>query len=399
MPGTSRSSVHAGFALAAAGALVIASAALPTETRALPTVSSDVRLAAAASTSVTPPPGALITQFLANQLENCSLICPFIVQLAIEPATRFAIIPLTFAAELQAGQPLLKAIALTDATVSGAANAALTGIITNDLGLVLPRAQNALEVAVIGLIDIGTTGVTQPGNLLQAIDAARTNFLAGLQQPPGTMPPPAVHNALEAAAVRTIEVVSALTFQAPERLLLGITQAADAFFSTVGTTGDIGSGLAAAGASVATTVRESAAFVSHALTEPIPVAPTSTLSAAKPTTATTTTAIAAASTAPSSTAPVRTATTTTPTTKAADSGRRITKADNESPSLAVPELTHSVKPVDSTRTADQDLDGTVATHDDEATGPRHHDASEPAHEANPHSSPERAADDAKQPTG
>jgi hypothetical protein len=179
----------------------------------------------------------------------------------------------TLAAELQSGQPLLNAIARTDATVSGAANAALTGIIDNDLGLVLPRAQNALEVAVVGLIDIGTTAVTQPGNLLSAINAARTNFLGGLQQPPGTMPPPVVHNALEAGAVRVIEVVSSLTFQAPERLLLGVTQAADALFSTLGATGNIGSALAATGASVATTVSESAAFVRHALTEPIPISP------------------------------------------------------------------------------------------------------------------------------
>src|SRR4051812_2513242 len=223
-----RSSVPAGCAMATATTLLLAPAALPKPTAA-PSVGT-VRLAATATAiPAAAPPGALISQFLVNQLEDCSLICPFIVQLAIEPTIKFAVIPATFAAELQSGQPLLNAIALTDATVSGAANAALTGIIDNDLGLVLPRAQNALEVAVIGLIGIGTTAVTQPGDLLAAVNTARNDFLTALQQPPGTMPPPTVHNGLQAAAVRTIEVFSALTFQAPERLLLGVTQAADAF--------------------------------------------------------------------------------------------------------------------------------------------------------------------------
>jgi hypothetical protein len=333
-----RSSISTGFAVAAAGTLAVTTAAPPPEPHSV--VVGDVRLAAATtSTAAIPPPGALITQFLANQVQNCSLICPFIVQLAVEPAFRFAIIPVTFAAELQSGQPLLNAIARTDATVSGAANAALTGIIDNDLGLVLPRAQNALEVAVVGLVDIGTTAVTQPGNLLSAISAARTNFLGGLRQPPGTMPPPVVHNALEAGAVRVIEVVSSLTFQAPERLLLGVTQAADAFFSTLGATGNVGSALAATGASVATTVTESAAFVRHALTEPIPVSPAVTAAVtgvpktATSTAAATSTAVAGTA-AKSSTTPDRSSVTKRAIAAVTAPLHRIAKTDND---------THSVK--------------------------------------------------------
>jgi hypothetical protein len=341
-----RSSINTGFAVAAAGTLAVTSAAPPAAPHSVPSVVGDVRLAAA--TTAIPPPGALITQFLTNQAQNCSLICPFIVQLAVEPAFRFAIIPVTFAAELQSGQPLLNAIARTDATVSGAANAALTGIIDNDLGLVLPRAQNALEVAVVGLIDIGTTAVTQPGNLLSAINAARTNFLGGLQQPPGTMPPPVVHNALEAGAVRVIEVVSSLTFQAPERLLLGVTQAADALFSTLGATGNIGSALAATGASVATTVSESAAFVRHALTEPIPISPAVTAAVTvAPKTATSTSTSAAVSTtataSKSSTTPVKPSVTKRAPAAVTTPLHRIAKADNDTPS-AKSSATGSSKP-------------------------------------------------------
>ncbi len=70
--------------------------------------------------------------------------------------------------------------------------------------------------------------------------------------------------------MRVIEVASALTFQAPERLLLGITQAANALFTTLGTTGHVATALAAVGASVRSTVKESVDFVRQALKEPIP---------------------------------------------------------------------------------------------------------------------------------
>jgi hypothetical protein len=153
------------------------------------------------------------------------------------------------------------------------------------------------------------------------------------------MPPPVVHNALEGGVVRVIEVVSSLTFQAPERLLLGVTQAADAFFSTLGATGNVGSALAATGASVATTVRESAAFVRHALTEPIPVSPAVTAAVTgAPKTATSTAAdtatTVAGTAAKSSTTPDRSSVTKRAIATVAAPLHRITKADND---------THSAK--------------------------------------------------------
>ena len=283
MPESVRSSVTNTIAIAAASAVAVTP--LITAPHAPPTLHADVSLSALA----TPPPGALIGQFLGNQIENCSLICPFIVQGAVQVPATFALIPLTFAGQLQSGEPVLQAIALTDATVSGAANAALTGIITNDLGLVLPRAQNALEVGVVGLIEIGITAGTQPGNLLRAVNTARTDLFDALTSPPGTMPPTPVHNALEATAVRVIEVGSALIFQAPERLLLGVTQATNTFFSTLGSTGNVRTALGATGASVRQTANESVGFIRHALTEPIPITPKPTT--AKPATTPLTTTI------------------------------------------------------------------------------------------------------------
>jgi hypothetical protein len=124
---------------------------------------------------------------------------------------------------------------------------------------------------VIGLIRLGTTAVLQPGDLLQGFNAARAAVFDALRQPPGTMAPPPVHDALEATAVRVIEVASALLFQAPEWLLLGVTQAADALFTTIGTTGDIGAAPAPVAASVSTTLSDSTGFIQHALTEPVPI--------------------------------------------------------------------------------------------------------------------------------
>jgi hypothetical protein len=257
--------------IAAASTLAVTFISLSTESPSPPTVRSEVQLSAATVEPTIPPPGALIEQFLVNQVENCSLICPYIIQGLVQVPLNFAALPLTLVRLLASGEPLLQAVALSDATVSGPLNDAVTGIITNDLTQVLPRAQYALEVAVVGLIRIGTTAVLQPGDLLQAINSARTDLFEALRQPPGTRPPPPVHNAVEAATVWVIEVASALLFQAPERLLLGVTQAADALFTTVGTTGDIGAALAAVAASVSTTINDSIGFIRHALTEPIPI--------------------------------------------------------------------------------------------------------------------------------
>ncbi|HEY7054669.1 MAG TPA: hypothetical protein VH496_21395 [Mycobacterium sp.] len=214
------------------------------------------------------------------------MICPFIVPGAVQTVRNFAVLPITFVKFRQSGEPFVNAAALSDATVSTAINDALTGIIGNDLNKVLPRAQNALEVIVVGLIDVGTTAVTRPRNLRPAINTARTDVLDALKQPPGTMPPPLVHNAIEAIAVRGIEIVSALTFQAPERLLLGLSQAANALFTTVGKTGKIGPGLTAAGTSLSAAVKDSVGFIRHAFTEPIPVVRASNTSAIQPRTRT-----------------------------------------------------------------------------------------------------------------
>ena len=113
------------------------------------------------------------------------MICPFIVQGVVQVPVLCAILPLTLAGELQQGVPFIQGALLSDATVSGALNDAVTHIIDNDLNLVLPRAQNALEVAVVGLIDLATTTAANPTGFVQALNDFRATALDGLMQPPG----------------------------------------------------------------------------------------------------------------------------------------------------------------------------------------------------------------------
>jgi hypothetical protein len=79
-------------AIAAASTLAMTFASAPVG-RA-PTMAGDVRLSAATTAVIaTPPPAALIEHFVVSQLQNCSLICPFIIQGVIQMPINYAIFP------------------------------------------------------------------------------------------------------------------------------------------------------------------------------------------------------------------------------------------------------------------------------------------------------------------
>ncbi|BAX99814.1 hypothetical protein MSTE_04521 [Mycobacteroides stephanolepidis] len=145
----------------------------------------DVGLAAA----VQPAPGALITQFLANQVQNCSLICPFVVQGAVQIPTAALLTPGTFVTQLQAGQPLVQALGLTGATVSGPANEVWTGLIRTDLDQVVPRTQFGTEVIAVGLVRIGEAVLTRPGQLPGVLGAGAHRSLRRVEHPPQARSP------------------------------------------------------------------------------------------------------------------------------------------------------------------------------------------------------------------
>ncbi|WP_078326145.1 hypothetical protein [Mycobacteroides salmoniphilum] len=235
-----------------------------------------------------PAPGTLITQFLANQVQNCSLICPFVVQGAVQVPTAALLAPGMFVTQLQSGQSVVQALGLAGATVSGAANDVWTGLIRTDLDQVVPRTQFGTEVIAVGLVRIGEAAFTQPGQLPGVLGQARSDLFDALNNPPGPESVPVVHTPLEAAAVRGTEVFWAVAFHSTEQLTLIVTRVPNAFLTTLGNTGDVGKAVQATGAAVVTTVSESVAPIRDALTKPIPITPVAAAKQAEKSAVTTT---------------------------------------------------------------------------------------------------------------
>jgi hypothetical protein len=242
---TVRSPLSTGTAMAVAATVGAAVVALPLPAPSLAPVFAEVRLAADPV-----PLGGLVTSFLGNQLTYCSIICPDVVKLAVTVPAGALGAPAAFLGDLLSGNPL-KAIGAAIASMTNPLDAAFDPIITNDLNLVLPRAQNALEVAVVGLLNIVVAG---PAGFLHAVEAARQNTFNALHDTiPPTMTSPNPHGLVQVFAVEAINVASAIAFQAFEEGLLGIVQTADAAATTLARTGNLAAAFAAG---------ESAAFES-----------------------------------------------------------------------------------------------------------------------------------------
>lgn len=194
----------------------------------------DVRLAAAA-----PPLGAIPLAFINNQFQYCSVICPHVVQGLVTIPIAVVMTPVTFLGALAATGAPLRALGAAAATVTGAANAAATPIIENDVFRVVPKAFNNLEVAVVELLNVAAA-VSRPGDFLQELNSARANILAALNQP---LPPPVptetgARTLPQVLAVEAIRVFAAVAFQAGEILLLGVVQTADAAAQELALSGD-----------------------------------------------------------------------------------------------------------------------------------------------------------------
>jgi hypothetical protein len=275
-----RSSVIAGIATVGIGALVIAPTAPPPEPHAPPIVSRDVQLTAAG-----PPLGAIPLAFIRNQIQYCSLICPFAVQLAVTVPIAAAQTPVTFLSSLASTGSPLKAIGAAAASVTGPANAALTPLINNDVFLVVPKAFHALDVAIVEGFNVAAAVFT-PGEFVEAVQNGRTNILNALNQPVGPPTTPAgATNILQVVSVAAVDVTTAVAFQAGELLLAGVVQVADASAQELAQTGDPAAALAAgiaetrqvvatASAPVASAVHTAVTNIRNALHDPFPGAAT-----------------------------------------------------------------------------------------------------------------------------
>jgi hypothetical protein len=213
-------------------------------------------VATAAPAAVAPPGlGAIPLAFLRNQGQYCSVICPYAVQGAVTVPIGAVLSPAAFLGALLGTGSLTRSLGAAAASITGPANAAFTPIIDNDLVLVLPKAQNALQVAVVEAFNIGAA-VLQPAGLLSAVQTARSRILAALDQPIGVpVGPTGARTILQVAAVEVINVASAILFQAGELLLLGVVQSVVAAAQELASSGNPVAAVAAGAATAVSSVR------------------------------------------------------------------------------------------------------------------------------------------------
>jgi hypothetical protein len=232
-----RTRSHAVAATGVAAIGIAAMAATPMapaiEAQSASAVSHDVRLAAAEV-----PPGGLLTSFLRNQVIYCSFICPPLVNTGVTAAVTTLQTPVAFVAGLQSGD-LLKAIGITAASVTGPTNAALAAAIDADVTVAVPRASNAFEVAVVGLLNIAPAVAGGLPAVGAAIEAARQQTFEALNLPiPVTEPTVMPRGVVQVAAISVIRVGEAIIFPAFNDVLQATVAVPNAAAQELAATGD-----------------------------------------------------------------------------------------------------------------------------------------------------------------
>ncbi|NDZ92879.1 hypothetical protein G3I13_19650 [Streptomyces sp. SID6673] len=194
--------------------------------------------------TMSPAPGAIVTTFAGNQLKYCALICPHIIDFVVDVPVAVVRSPGVFAAAQEQTGSADRATGIAAASITRPANSAMTGIIDNDLNLVLPRAQNALEVAVVEGLTVADTvrSGAPPGAVGKAVDTGRAKIVDALNAPIVANPPQIATptTPAQAATLDAIDVGSAVLFQAPELVMVGATEAAVVAAQHLATTGDTG---------------------------------------------------------------------------------------------------------------------------------------------------------------
>ena len=119
--------------------------------------------------------------------------------------------PGTFVTALQSGD-LLKAIGAAAASVTGVADAAATPAIISDGTIGAPRALNAFEVGVVGLVNIVPAAAGGLPAVVTAIETARQDTFTALNRPVVANPTPTVapHGVVQVGVMEGINVVAAV---------------------------------------------------------------------------------------------------------------------------------------------------------------------------------------------
>lgn len=189
----------------------------------LPTVTREIRLAA------TVPPGGLITSFVKNQGIYCSLICPLLAQTVTTGVSTTLQEPGVFLAALPANGPL-KALGIAAASMTGPTAAAMDKAIDVDAAIPAKRALNALEVGVVGLLNIPPAIPAGPGAVLNAFQQFRQQTYDALNAPVVRNPEPTVmpRGVFQVAVIGAINVVAAVIFPGFNFFLAGAFHVPDA---------------------------------------------------------------------------------------------------------------------------------------------------------------------------
>ncbi|MFE3188209.1 hypothetical protein ACFXHA_04320 [Nocardia sp. NPDC059240] len=204
------------------------------------------------------PPGGLVTSFLRNQGTYCSIICPLGAQTANTVVTTVQQAPGTLAAAWQVEDPA-RALGVTAASITGPTSVAAQRAIVADGTIVAPRALNAFEVGVVGLMNVGPAAAGGLPATAAAVETAREDTYAALNAPIVPDPPPLAtpHDPVQAAVLGVIDVGSAVAFPAFNTVLTAAVQAPDAAAQELAATGDPAQALAA-GADTVTAAKAAA---------------------------------------------------------------------------------------------------------------------------------------------
>ena len=160
------------------------------------------------------PPGGLLTSFLGNQVSYCSAICAPLISTGVTAAVTSLRTPVTFADAVQSND-ITRAVGITAASVTGPTNAALAAAIHADATVAVPKASNAFEVGVIGLLDIAPATAGGLPAVSGAIKSVRVKTFEALNLPlPVTGPTVMPNGAVQVEALGAIRVGEAVIFPA-----------------------------------------------------------------------------------------------------------------------------------------------------------------------------------------
>jgi hypothetical protein len=156
---------------------------------------------------------------------------------------------------------------VTAASVTGPVNDAAAAAILADGSLVAPRALNAFEVGVVGLLDVVPAAAGGVPDVLAAVERVRRDTFDAMHAPivPNPTPTAEPHGPVQVAVVSVIDVGAAVAFPAFNDVLGATTAVPDAAARELAATGDPARAVAAGVTTAGEAGQAAVTVVSHAV--------------------------------------------------------------------------------------------------------------------------------------